>query len=68
MPPDTDVDAMGDVWTVERRKEFRDVMDRDKDGKVTVDELEVTETRIFKMLSNFKKAIELYFSRKILYF
>lgn len=40
MPHDADVDALNDIWTVERRKEFREVIDLNKDGIVTVKELE----------------------------
>lgn len=43
MSPNADVDAVNDVWTTERRKEFREVIDLNKDGTVTVKELEVRQ-------------------------
>jgi len=39
---DVDVDSQKDDWAVERRKEFRKVIDVDHDGKVTKLELEVS--------------------------
>jgi len=39
---DVDVDSQKDDWAVERREEFRKVIDVDHDGKVTKLELEVS--------------------------
>lgn len=41
MPENSDVDSVNDIWVRERRNEFREVIDADKDGIVTVEELEV---------------------------
>ena len=41
IPSDVDVDQESDIWAVERREEFRNVIDQDHDGNVTKIELEV---------------------------
>lgn len=41
MGPDANVDSSDDVWVIERAKEFREVIDTDHDGRVTVEELAV---------------------------
>ncbi|CAK8690888.1 unnamed protein product [Clavelina lepadiformis] len=40
IPSDVDVDQESDIWAVERREEFRNVIDQDHDGNVTKIELE----------------------------
>lgn len=52
MPENSDVDSVNDIWVRERRNEFREVIDADKDGIVTVEELEV---KIYLVILQFPK-------------